>query len=484
MSASDSVTPGLYSEVLVRQTLVLRGERKPGLRLALVACERVADFASAALGMASALLLSATKPHLLAEIAAISIMGGLLAVFDLRGNHGYEGGGGLLQIRETERVVRASVHCALMLIPILLALASGISKSAIALTPFTIAISLMVEKQGFFFALRAFDRAQNGGERVVIYGAGSAERRVVSALLRSIRLGLDPVAIIDDSATAIDRYVLELGYRDRSSIAVHAAAITPEILTEFGCTTVVVVTNGLRPEEIERAAQCARLSEARVVFVSDPNLHQHSWMASRNIDGLTVSMDYRQTWRGLFEMSKRILDVALSLIALSVLMPICLMIAALIKLDSAGPVLFIQNRVGLKGRIFRIFKFRSMYADSGQYEPSPTSSLDPRLTRIGRLLRRLSLDELPQLVNVIRGDMSLVGPRPEMPFIVQGYDSTQRKRLSVVPGITGLWQLSADRAFPIHENLEYDLYYVRNRGLFMDVAILIHTALFAMRGGI
>jgi len=207
-------------------------------------------------------------------------------------------------------------------------------------------------------------------------------------------------------------------------------------------------------------------------------------MASRNIDGLTVSMNRKQGSYDLYEAGKRVLDVALSSIALIVLSPICLMIAMLIKMDSSGPVLFIQNRVGLNGRIFRIFKFRSMYADSGQYEPSPTSSLDPRLTRVGRLLRRLSLDELPQLVNVIRGDMSLVGPRPEMPFIVQGYDPAQRKRLSVMPGITGLWQLSADRAFPIHENLEYDLYYVRNRGIFMDVAILIHTLLFAMKGGI
>jgi lipopolysaccharide/colanic/teichoic acid biosynthesis glycosyltransferase len=171
-------------------------------------------------------------------------------------------------------------------------------------------------------------------------------------------------------------------------------------------------------------------------------------------------------------------------IALAALSPIFVLIALLIKLDSTGPVLFIQNRVGLNGRIFRILKFRSMYEGSAKYEPSPTSSLDPRLTTVGRLLRRLSLDELPQLVNVIRGEMSLVGPRPEMPFIVQGYDVAQRRRLSVMPGITGLWQLSADRAFPIHENLEYDLYYVRNRGWFMDLAILIHTILFAMRGGI
>jgi len=183
-------------------------------------------------------------------------------------------------------------------------------------------------------------------------------------------------------------------------------------------------------------------------------------------------------------LSKRVLDVALSSIALVLLSPILLFIAMLIKLDSPGSVLFIQNRVGLNGRVFRIYKFRSMYAESAEYEPSPTTSMDPRLTRIGRFLRRLSLDELPQLVNVIQGDMSLVGPRPEMPFIVQGYDPVQMKRLSVVPGITGLWQLSADRAFAIHENPDYDLYYVRNRGFFMDISILIHTALFAMRGGI
>ncbi|MGB6193031.1 MAG: sugar transferase, partial [Terracidiphilus sp.] len=125
-----------------------------------------------------------------------------------------------------------------------------------------------------------------------------------------------------------------------------------------------------------------------------------------------------------------------------------------------------------------------MYNGTPRYELSPTTPLDPRITRIGRFLRRSSLDELPQLINVFLGNMSLVGPRPEMPFIVQVYTSEQRQRLQVSPGITGLWQLSADRAFPIHENIEYDLYYIRNRGFFIDIAVLIHTLLFAMRGGI
>jgi lipopolysaccharide/colanic/teichoic acid biosynthesis glycosyltransferase len=108
--------------------------------------------------------------------------------------------------------------------------------------------------------------------------------------------------------------------------------------------------------------------------------------------------------------------------------------------------------------------------------------MDERITRVGRLLRKVSLDELPQLINVLAGDMSLVGPRPEMPFLVDQYNSFQRQRLEVIPGITGLWQLSADRAFHIHENIQYDMYYIRNRGFFLDLAILLHTVIFAVRG--
>ena len=131
-----------------------------------------------------------------------------------------------------------------------------------------------------------------------------------------------------------------------------------------------------------------------------------------------------------------------------------------------------------------MYKFRSMYTSAARYDVSPTRSSDPRITRIGRFLRRTSLDELPQLINVFLGDMSLVGPRPEMPFIVERYNTQQRARLQFTPGITGLWQLSADRAFPIHQNIEYDLYYIENRTFFMDVAILIHTLLFAAWSGI
>jgi lipopolysaccharide/colanic/teichoic acid biosynthesis glycosyltransferase len=129
-----------------------------------------------------------------------------------------------------------------------------------------------------------------------------------------------------------------------------------------------------------------------------------------------------------------------------------------------------------------MYKFRTMRVDAPQYAHSPTSGRDPRITRIGAFLRRTSFDELPQLINVVQGHMSLVGPRPEMPFIVELYTELQRQRLWVKPGITGLWQISADRAHLIHENIQYDLYYIRNRSFFMDLAILLHTFAFAMRG--
>ena len=152
--------------------------------------------------------------------------------------------------------------------------------------------------------------------------------------------------------------------------------------------------------------------------------------------------------------------------------------------DSPGPVFFIQKRVGRDGELFDMYKFRSMHITAPRYDFSPTESCDPRITEIGRILRRHSLDELPQLINVFLGNMSLVGPRPEMPFIVHGYDSRQRKRLQVVPGITGVWQLSAARGLPIHENIHYDLSYIQNRSFFMDLAILIQTPFRALRGGI
>jgi len=190
----------------------------------------------------------------------------------------------------------------------------------------------------------------------------------------------------------------------------------------------------------------------------------------------------QRRWQYPSSLLKRCCDIIGSLCLLIVLFPVFLLIAILIKIDSPGPVFFRHYRVGKDGNPFVLWKFRSMRKDARAYETSPRSAVDSRLTRVGRILRRLSFDELPQLINVLKGEMSLVGPRPEMPFIVARYHPIECERLAAKPGITGLWQISPARAFPIHENLQYDLHYIRNQNLLLDCAIVFRTIAAVIRG--
>jgi exopolysaccharide biosynthesis polyprenyl glycosylphosphotransferase len=175
-----------------------------------------------------------------------------------------------------------------------------------------------------------------------------------------------------------------------------------------------------------------------------------------------------------YKVSKRILDEVISLTALVLTSPVWILIVLGIKVTSSGPVFFRQERVGYLGRKFSIYKFRSMYVDAPQYAKTPRGKGDPRVTRMGAFLRKTSLDELPQLINVIKGDMSLVGPRPEMPFIVEKYKAIYRYRFWVKPGVTGLWQV-AGRDKPMEENIKYDLYYIKKQSLLLDLIILART---------
>ncbi len=172
---------------------------------------------------------------------------------------------------------------------------------------------------------------------------------------------------------------------------------------------------------------------------------------------------------------KRAGDIALSLTLLLLTAPVLLILAIIIKLDSPGPVFFRQQRVGYKGQLFNMYKLRTMRVDADPYAVAPTAEDDNRITRCGRWMRKLSLDEFPQLLNVLRGEMSMVGPRPEMPFIVEKYEDWERHRLDVKPGITGLWQIVGRKNLPLALNIEYDFYYIKNQGLLFDIVILIRT---------
>ena len=183
---------------------------------------------------------------------------------------------------------------------------------------------------------------------------------------------------------------------------------------------------------------------------------------------------------------KRLLDVVLATLGLVATLPIWLGIVIAIRLDSPGPAIFMQERVGLRGRGFRFYKFRSMYVDAEQRlaevqahneidGPVFKMRHDPRITRVGALLRRTSLDELPQLINVLVGDMSLVGPRPPLPREVEQYRPSDLVRLSVKPGLTCLWQVRGRSQVGFDQWMEYDREYVRDMSLWLDLQVLLRT---------
>ncbi len=173
---------------------------------------------------------------------------------------------------------------------------------------------------------------------------------------------------------------------------------------------------------------------------------------------------------------KRTIDLFISFIALFLLSPVLIFIALAIKLDCPGPVFFRQERAGLEGQTFKIFKFRTMVVGAEKKGAGVfVEEKDPRITRVGKLLRHTSLDELPQLINILKGEMSLVGPRPTLPYQVENYDERQMKRLEVKPGVTGWAQVNGRSALTWPERIELDLWYLDNWSLWLDLKIILLT---------
>ncbi len=178
---------------------------------------------------------------------------------------------------------------------------------------------------------------------------------------------------------------------------------------------------------------------------------------------------------------KRWLDVVVALILLILLLPLLLTVACVLRLAGGGPVLFKQKRIGRNGKAFIIYKFRTMRVDGeavqlhivdGKSHKVPN---DPRVTRLGKFLRQTSIDELPQLFNILKGDMSFVGPRPELPEIVSKYEEWQHERHLVTPGLTGWWQVEGRGKQPMHQFTHLDIYYVENQSFSLDMHILLRT---------
>jgi exopolysaccharide biosynthesis polyprenyl glycosylphosphotransferase len=231
----------------------------------------------------------------------------------------------------------------------------------------------------------------------------------------------------------------------------------------------IIARGFARPVQVKFAAEYADLLPERVEF---------QYVAGRPYIGFAPVA--RVSWL------KRVFDLLVGALALLGLAPLMLAIAIAIKLDSPGPIFFRQERVGKDGTRFRMIKFRSMRVDADRLKATLRTSNevtgplfkmknDPRVTRVGRLLRRSSLDELPQLFNVLIGEMSLVGPRPPVPSEVAEYEDWAMGRLRAMPGMTGLWQVSGRSDVPFHDMVRLDLHYIRNWSLWLDLEIIART---------
>ena len=202
---------------------------------------------------------------------------------------------------------------------------------------------------------------------------------------------------------------------------------------------------------------------------------------------VTVKSKVAKTKFTIKKSLKRGLDIATSIVAMTFLSPVLLLVGLAIKIESKGPVFFKQTRVGVNGKHFTMWKFRSMSVDAEQQKATLNDQnemangvlfkmrKDPRITKVGTLIRKTSIDELPQLFNVLKGDMSLVGPRPPLPSEVLQYNRRDRVRMSVVPGITCYWQVSGRSDIPFAQQVELDIKYIETQSLMVDVALLART---------
>ncbi len=271
----------------------------------------------------------------------------------------------------------------------------------------------------------------------------------------------------------------------------------PRALETLGADTVVVCgSDDLPPQRVRELSW--QLESGRYQFVVAPNLTDIGGprIHTRPVSGLPLIHVETPRYDGMKRYTKRAFDLAVTTVMLALLALPMLVIATLIKATSSGPVLFRQERVGLGGETFRMLKFRSMREDAEQLLPDLVSAEDrvenggvlfkmrddPRVTRVGKVLRRLSLDELPQLLNVFGGTMSLVGPRPPLAREVSLYDQHVHRRFLVTPGITGLWQVSGRSDLSWEDSVRLDLFYVENWSLTGDLIILWRTARAVLRG--
>lgn len=363
---------------------------------------------------------------------------------------------------------------------------------------FALALTLFL---AFHLALRfAQARIRERGVNLIptlIVGTNTEAARTVRELIRRRDLGYRVIGAVrtgDDAAEVPDARIVGR-FEDLAPL-----------IRELEIQEVIITDDSISSERLfEAMMQVGR--RQRVEFRFAPSLFDllPQKTSVEQIGVLPMVRLFREPLSDAERFIKRASDIVLSIVAIVLLTPLWLLIYTLVKRGSPGPAMFLQERVGMDGRIFLCYKFRTMHAgaDDSVHREAYRKNIegrgdanigdvnkpvfgkvkdDPRVTSTGRWLRRSSLDELPQLFNVLKGDMSIVGPRPPIPYEVEGYEPWHRKRLDMKPGITGLWQVSGRNRLTFEEMVRTDLYYIENWSLWLDLKIILLTLPAVWRG--
>jgi exopolysaccharide biosynthesis polyprenyl glycosylphosphotransferase len=399
----------------------------------------------------------------------------------LVGENGYPRVTSLLCLKETEIALRVSIKAIVVCLVFSILARYPVPRMATLTAWIVGTLYLTVGRSWVQEAIARHFAPSFPKRRTLIYGTKRNARRFFTGVLHSPMLGIDPVAFVGNPHELADE-VYSNDYFQRDCRPVLREGLSVEMLRQMSIAE-VAVCDALPESELNHIREVTQLANCSLSLVNNQEVltnRMPTWVWE--MDGLFVATTSMSEPSRFYSVTKRLFDIVSSAILIALSLPVWAILAILIKLESKGPIFFRQTRIGQHGQPFEILKFRSMKVDAPKYARSPDEHNDPRITRVGRFMRQTSFDEVPQLINVLKGDMSMVGPRPEMPFITAEYGPLEATRLTVPQGITGLWQLSADRRYAIHQSLEYDLYYIQNRTLLMDIAILLHTLVYAAKG--
>lgn len=335
------------------------------------------------------------------------------------------------------------------------------SRIIVILTFIFLIIYLIIVRAVFRNLEKLYHQKGYGATRIAIIGAGIKGRELARKLKSFERFGYTISGFIDDEAKS-----------KKESKIIGKLENLHGLVKEREISEMYIVNPSLSHDLILNVISgCFKLD---VTFVLTSNIFPLK-KPHPDISNLDTLTQLRLKDNKLYDIVKRVFDLIFGSVLYFVTTPLWLVIGLLIHLDDNGKLLIKQKRVGERGKEFDVLKFRTMKETTNRYANSPRNTYDLRITRVGKILRKTSLDELPQLINIMRGEMSIVGPRPEMPQIVANYQDWQKIRLMAKPGLTGLWQILGRKNLPLQQNLEYDFYYICNRSFIFDLEIIVRT---------